>query len=372
MRPRPWALLVLGWIGGGCQGEPPPRDAPLPYLREGSDAPRWHPGAQVTAVQAFPNLQFGAARQLLWRRGGEAVDNIGYVVTRAGALRRFEGRPAVRLAPVVLDGDGGAVTRAVVWPGQKGEVLGILRDAPDGTGQLFGLLRIGPPPAWELLLRHDADRAGRIVALAAAPDDAIYLGLDASGRDSAQRGGVIVRLPRGSGDLATRLTHAMARPVAWGFHSPGAISFDRDGAVWIADDGQGGWELNKLKLGQHYGWPQREGRRCRGESACAGGGYRDPEHWIAVAAPSQRSAVAFLPSVRQSGVGSSLAGALVYAHRDGGLWARPLHGNATARQPQLLRQHDAAIADLAVDSSGRLFLIEADSGIVRELVARPR
>ncbi len=68
---------------------------------------------------------------------------------------------------------------------------------------------------------------------------------------------------------------AEARPEAYarGFRNPWRLAFDpRDGALWVADVGQGHREeVNRMQAGADYGWPLWEGNLCHGGG---GGGVR--------------------------------------------------------------------------------------------------
>ena len=66
---------------------------------------------------------------------------------------------------------------------------------------------------------------------------------------------------------------------AWGFRNPWRFSFDSDtGALWAGDVGQSSFEeVNRVELGENYGWPTREGAHCFDpQSGCATAGLTDP------------------------------------------------------------------------------------------------
>ena len=66
---------------------------------------------------------------------------------------------------------------------------------------------------------------------------------------------------------------------AWGFRNPWRLSFDSmNGALWVGDVGQGAWEeVDRVELGQNYGWNTREGAHCFSPSSgCSTAGLTDP------------------------------------------------------------------------------------------------
>lgn len=66
---------------------------------------------------------------------------------------------------------------------------------------------------------------------------------------------------------------------AWGFRNPWRFSFDRQtGALWVGDVGQNAWEeVDRVTLGQNYGWNTREGAHCfNPSSGCSTAGLTDP------------------------------------------------------------------------------------------------
>jgi glucose/arabinose dehydrogenase len=66
---------------------------------------------------------------------------------------------------------------------------------------------------------------------------------------------------------------------AWGFRNPWRFSFDSvTGELWVGDVGQGAWEeVDRVSVGQNYGWNTREGAHCYSPSSgCSTAGLTDP------------------------------------------------------------------------------------------------
>jgi glucose/arabinose dehydrogenase len=66
---------------------------------------------------------------------------------------------------------------------------------------------------------------------------------------------------------------------AWGFRNPWRFSFDSvTDELWVADVGQGAWEeVDRVELGENYGWNTREGAHCfNPSSGCSTAGLTDP------------------------------------------------------------------------------------------------
>jgi glucose/arabinose dehydrogenase len=238
--------------------------------------------------------------------------------------QRDEGT-VVRVAP------DGAVT-------EVGEVPGV---AHGGEGGLLGLA-LSPGFARDRLLYayHTAQDGNRVVRMAydgtalGAPETVLD-GIDAAGNHN---GGRIVFGPDGmlyvgTGDASEEeasqdpgsLNGKVLRVTPDGAPAPGnpdpsspvltsghrnvqGLAFDAQGRLWAAEFGQDTWdELNQLRPGGDYGWPEVEGRA--GEE-----GYVDP--------------VAQWSTDQASPSGIAVAGGAVYVAglRGERLWQVPLDG----------------------------------------------
>lgn len=143
---------------------------------------------------------------------------------------------------------------------------------------------------------HDGGR------LAFGPDGHLYVSTGDSGngdlaQDRDSLGGKILRITK-DGDPAPGNPDPDSPVWSWGHRNVQGLAFDDDGRLWASEFGAQSFdELNLIREGRNYGWPQVEGEG-------SGSGLTDPQIvWnVAEASPSG------------------------LAHRDGELWMASLRG----------------------------------------------
>jgi glucose/arabinose dehydrogenase len=150
--------------------------------------------------------------------------------------------------------------------------------------------------------------------LAFGPDGMLYAGTGESGerplaQDRGSLGGKILRMtPDGKPAPGNPFPGSLV--YSYGHRNVQGLAFDETGQLWAAEFGQNTWdELNVIKAGANYGWPEREGTG-------SGGPYVDPvAQWqVEDASPS----------------GIAIAGGAVYMAglRGQRLWRIPISGTS--------------------------------------------
>jgi glucose/arabinose dehydrogenase len=143
---------------------------------------------------------------------------------------------------------------------------------------------------------------------------------------------------------------------AWGFRNPWRFSFDSlTDALWVGDVGQDTWEeVDRVELGENYGWNVREGAHCF--------------------APSSGCSTAFVDPITEydHSLGNSITGGYVYRGSaipdlvgqyvfgdfgSGRIWAVPA-GSPIGTAPVELADTGHQIASFGEGVDGELYLID--------------
>ncbi|MEI4487143.1 PQQ-dependent sugar dehydrogenase [Frigidibacter sp. MR17.14] len=250
--------------------------------------------------------QPGAARPVIAVRAGMAGLVLALLPTLALASEVRTSAGVMRIAPVVEELDepwalaflpggeilvterDGRLTRHPATGGAGAEVSGLPEVRTGGQGGLFDVLVPADfAAAGEILISYAAetgDGIGTTVAvarldgtvlrdlrvlwqmrdggsttrhyggrLAEGPDGAIYLttgerGLGAPAQDAGSGIGAVIRIPREGGG-GTVVSH--------GHRNPQGLAFDAGGQLWLSEHGaRGGDEVNLIREGANYGWPE--------------------------------------------------------------------------------------------------------------------
>lgn len=161
---------------------------------------------------------------------------------------------------------------------------------------------------------HDGGR------IAFGPDGMLYAGTGESGHTELSQnldslGGKILRMTP-DGAPAPGNPFAGSVVYSYGHRNVQGLAWDDQGRLWASEFGQNLWdELNLIKPGGNYGWPEVEGTGNRA-------GFIDP---VATWHPNVAS---------PSGIAYADGAIWMAALRGSALWRIPLAGTATAGPPQ--------------------------------------
>ena len=378
------ALAVAGVAGcGGSSGG----DSPPPFVPPSGELRVTTLAATLAAPWSLAFLPDG--RMLVTQRGGSLV-----IVRADGSAveAAVSGVPAVNsagqggLLDVALDPD--FTTTGWIY-------LSYAEDGPGGSGTALARARLVGNELRELAViwRQQPKVASGIhygARIAFRPDKTLYLTVGERGQDDpgaptvafaqnpALTLGKVLRLNRdGSVPTDNPVFGAGAAPGLWslGHRNPqGAAVRPGSSELWVAEHGpQGGDELNRIRAGANYGWPQRSygcpygapvGDACR-----VGGGTHAPDfeepasYWVPTS--TAPSGMAFYDGDRfPDWRGQVFVGAL--AGRT--LWRLQLDaaGNVLAReQVPVVQALGQRIRDVRQGPDGWLYLLSDEGRILR-------
>jgi glucose/arabinose dehydrogenase len=229
---------------------------------------------------------------------------------------------AMRVPGVDTDSEEGGLLGLAVSPdyARDGLVYAYLTTAEDNRIVRF---RLGGAPQTILtgIARARFHNGGRI---AFGPDGRLYAGVGDATRGSAAQqadslNGKILRM-NPDGSVPADNPFAGSRVWSLGHRNVQGLAWDRSGRLWATEFGQDRVdEVNLIRPGRNYGWPEVEGR---GDTR--GGRFANPRvTW---------------PTSAASPSGAAIAGRRLYvgALQGRGLWRVPLRGASTGRPVRLL------------------------------------
>ncbi len=154
---------------------------------------------------------------------------------------------------------------------------------------------------------------------------------------------------------------------AWGFRNPWRFSFDRQiGALWVGDVGQGAWEeVDRVTLGQNYGWNTREGAHCfNPSSGCSTAGLTDP---ITEYGHSLGNSITGGYVYRGTAIPSLVGQYLFGDFGSGRLWAVPAN-SPIGTSPTEIADTTHAISAFGQSVNGELYVVDYFGGGIHQIV----
>ena len=149
---------------------------------------------------------------------------------------------------------------------------------------------------------------------------------------------------------------------AWGLRNPWRFSFDRGtGELWVADVGQNNWEeVNKVQLGENYGWNIKEGTHCFKVDPCDTPGITDP----IVEYSHDEGASVTGGFVYRGTVLDLLKGLYLYADFvSGKIWGLSFVQEGIP-DPKLLIESGLSISSFAEGIDGELYVLDYETGSI--------
>lgn len=244
----------------GTSTTPPSTEAPLsPSPDDTLHRPTGNPEAVVSNLEApwsIARLDDGSA--LISQRDTGSIIEVGPTGTA---------REAGYISDVVPNGEGGLLGIALN-PENPDELYAYYTSATDNRVVTMPLLGEGgsrslgkATPIMTGIPKASIHNGGRI---AFGPDGALYITTgDASNPEDAQNpeslAGKILRV-NADGSVPTDNPFPGSAVYTLGHRNVQGLAWTSDGRMWASEFGQSTWdELNLIKAGENYGWPEAEG-----------------------------------------------------------------------------------------------------------------
>ena len=354
MRPvRAAAILALALVLSACSDEQPgePPAAPQTSGRATSDSPSPAPAATTAAAAvARPRVAGVVARDLAAPWGMAFLPDGSALVSERDSERvrlvtpAGEVREVGRVRGVDGVGEGGLLGLALSPTYKQDRTLFayftagsenvIARMTYDG-GRLSGQREI-----FDGIPAGPIHNGGRI---AFGPDGFLYVGTGEAGRtersqDRDSLGGKVLRITA-AGEPAPGNPFGDSPVYSLGHRNVQGLAWDSRGRLWASEFGQNRWdELNRIKPGGNYGWPEVEGRS--GDDR-----FIDPvRQW---------------PTDKASPSGIAVAGDSVFMAglRGERLWQIPIPGGKAKRPRALLSGRYGRLRAVTVAPDGSLWVM---------------
>ncbi|MBD9732230.1 PQQ-dependent sugar dehydrogenase [Streptomyces sp. H28] len=184
--------------------------------------------------------------------------------------------------------------------------------------------------------------------IAFGPDGMLYVGTGERGdtglsQDKESLGGKILRLTP-EGEPAPGNPFPDSPVYSYGHRNVQGLAWDREQRLFASEFGQNTWdELNAIKPGDNYGWPEAEGDSGDGD-------FHDPVHQWGTAEASPSGVAYAEGSVWMAGL------------RGQRLWRVPLDGTKTSAEPQaFLEEEYGRLRTVAPAGGNRLWLVTSNT-----------
>ncbi|WP_107645713.1 PQQ-dependent sugar dehydrogenase [Streptomyces formicae] len=283
---------------------------------------------------------------------------------------------------LVSSRDEGTITRVDATSGKKTELGSVPGVSPGGEGGLMGLA-ISPTYASDHMVyayftTESDNRVARMLydekkpsgeqlgapdtlvkgipkgmihnggRIAFGPDKMLYAGTGETGdtglaQDKKSLGGKILRLTA-DGEPAPGNPFGDSPVYSYGHRNVQGLAWDEQKRLWASEFGQDTWdELNEIKSGDNYGWPEVEGKA--GEE-----GYHDP---VAQWKTSEAS---------PSGVAYAEGSVWMAGLRGERLWRVPVRGVTPAGKPQaFLKGEHGRLRTVLAAGGDKLWLVTSET-----------
>ncbi|GHF01262.1 oxidoreductase [Streptomyces longispororuber] len=283
---------------------------------------------------------------------------------------------------LVSSRDEGTLTRVDGSTGEKTEVGTVPGAAPDGEGGLMGLA-LSPAYAadhmvYAYVTTESDNRVVRMLydekkpsgqqlgapdtvlkgipkgvihnggRIAFGPDKLLYVGTGETGetglaQDKKSLGGKILRLTP-DGEPAPGNPFDGSPVFSYGHRNVQGLAWDEEKRLWASEFGQDTWdELNEIKAGDNYGWPEVEGK---GDE----GGFHDP---VAQWKTSEAS---------PSGIAYAKGSVWMAGLRGERLWRVPVRGvDGEPRTEAFLKEEHGRLRTVLAAGGGKLWLVTSET-----------
>ncbi|RAJ63395.1 glucose/arabinose dehydrogenase [Streptomyces sp. Amel2xB2] len=246
------------------------------------------------------------------------------------------------LLGIAVPPDNAKMVYAYLTTASDNRIVRMLYDPKKRPGDQLG----APDTVLKGIPKGEIHNGGRI---AFGPDKMLYAGTGESGQgglaqDKKSLGGKILRMtpegePPGQGNPQSGSVF-----YSYGHRNVQGLAWDSEKRLWASEFGQDTWdELNVIRPGKNYGWPEVEGRKDKA-------GFVDPvAQWrTADASPSG------LAIVKGSAWMAGLRGER--------LWRIPLKGTTKAAEPQaFLRGKYGRLRTVVADGGSHLWLMTSET-----------
>ncbi|MGW8064527.1 PQQ-dependent sugar dehydrogenase [Streptomyces ziwulingensis] len=220
-------------------------------------------------------------------------------------------------------------------------IVRMLYDEKKPPGEQLG----APDTVFRGIPKGVIHNGGRI---AFGPDRMLYAGTGESGdtglsQDKESLGGKILRMTP-DGEPAPGNPFPDSTVYSYGHRNVQGLAWDDKQRLFAAEFGQDTWdELNAIKPGDNYGWPEAEGRG-------GGSGFHDPLAQWATDQASPSGAAYAEGSVWMAGLGGER------------LWRVPLKGTEAAADPQAFLEGEyGRLRTVASAGGGKLWLVTSNT-----------
>ncbi|MEZ3180246.1 PQQ-dependent sugar dehydrogenase [Streptomyces pimonensis] len=219
-------------------------------------------------------------------------------------------------------------------------IVRMVHDEGKPAGEQLG----APDTVFRGIPKGEIHNGGRI---AFGPDRMLYAGTGESGdtglsQDKESLGGKILRLTP-EGEPAPGNPFPDSAVYSYGHRNVQGLAWDRKQRLFASEFGQNTWdELNAIRPGDNYGWPEAEGES-------DDGGFHDPVHQWSTDEASP------------SGIAHAEGSVWMAGLRGERLWRIPLKGTETSADPQAFLEGEyGRLRTVAAAGDGRLWLVTSN------------